>query len=111
MNIRLRKSTNPLNDDIECFVWVEKDGMVYPAKKLEVDWDSQVNPLLVGSSVSDVFSASKEEAQQMFEDLWEAGYRPSKGRDVTGDLKAKDAHIAFAERTVEGLLQCLSSPR
>lgn len=62
-----------------------------------------------GSFLDSIATISKEAAQVLLDDLFSAGIRPSKGRDVTSDLKAKDAHIAFAERTVEALIKCLPS--
>lgn len=107
LNLRVKQSENPVSGDIDIFIWTEKDGQLYGVKGLEIDWENPVNPNLSGSAIESFASVSKESAQVLLDDLFAAGIRPSKGRDVTGELKAKDAHIAFAQRTVEALIQCL----
>lgn len=107
MNIRARQSDNPAAGDIDLFIWTEKDGKIFGVKKFEVDWENEKNPNIAGESLVEAATISKEAAQTLLDDLYAAGIRPSKGRDVTGDIKAKDAHILFAERTVEALIKCL----
>jgi hypothetical protein len=106
VNIRARQSENPAAGDIDLFIWAEKDGKIFGVK-FQVDWENEKNPAVAGESLGEAATISKETAQTLLDDLYAAGMRPSKGRDVTGDLKAKDAHILFAERTVEALIKCL----
>jgi len=108
IRIRARVSDNPAAGDVDLYLWVEKDGMLHQVK-LTIDWDNPINPALDGTVLESSFTVDRAAAAGLLDDLMTAGVRPTKGRDVTKEMESKDAHILFAQRTVEGLIACLQS--
>ncbi len=106
--IRARTSDNPATGDVDIYLWAERDGKLFPLK-LEIQWDEPINPAVEGSVLNSSLTIEKDQAAQLLDDLFTAGVRPTKGRDVTKEMESKDAHIIFAQRTVEGLIECLRS--
>jgi hypothetical protein len=43
--------------------------------------------------------------QELFQALWDAGFRPADGHDGGAEAKALRDHIKFAERMADGLLR------
>lgn len=90
MQVRVRARKDILDNKIEMYVLQPRDGgrlalsaqpLVFAEDTANASWEMQPT-----------FNLSNEEAQRLFDDLWQAGLRPE---DYAGEgvVKAMQAHI------------------
>ena len=84
----------------DVFIADVRDGAVFPALELTF------SPTEEATTVDDRGQISTEVGQEILDALWQAGLRPTGLSAAQPVIEAKDAHIAFAERTVDALVEC-----
>lgn len=102
LTIRAKTPAAPSEGAIDVFVWHQTpNGDIHPTE-ITVDTNST-------ATVQSCATLSEAEARQLMDDLWLAGVRPSIVPDIPGVIIAKNAHIAFAEKTATSLIECLGA--
>lgn len=86
MFIRFRKSVR-LQGGVDCVLFATRGGQVYPTNI--TTWDKPAE----GATIPDQLSFSQEAAQQVIDDLWDAGIRPTRKPEPPALLAAKEKHI------------------
>lgn len=84
--IRARKSVSAGKALDIVLISVSGEGRVHPST---VHFSEEP----ATDSIPDQMSLSKEAAQTLMEDLWQAGFRPAKKPEPSALLQAKDRHI------------------
>ena len=68
------------------------------------DGNFRATPKPLGSFVEPTFRISPETAQELFDRLWAAGYRPNGGRTSEGVVEAQRDHIKDLRSVIEKVL-------
>lgn len=89
----LRVHKNPWAHDTEIAYFERRDGAVFMAKPLEFE--------SVGRHVAlPTFCITHEQTQQLFNELWNMGYRPADGTGNSGHIAAVSYHLEDMRRLV-----------
>lgn len=75
------------SNSLEFLVGVASNGVTHVAAPLEF---SKVEP---GAFTQPTFQLTNEEAQDLIDDLWRCGLRPTEGTGSAGSLKATQNHL------------------
>lgn len=106
--LRARPQAFPSDaDGVEIFAFERRADGVRQGVLSYSDEAVDVSAETGAARVHDTVRLTRAKAQDLFDDLWKAGYRPSDRSNVEGVTGAQKAHIAFAETTVERLIGCL----
>lgn len=100
---RLRIAREPHQfDQVNCYLWdFDDDGRRRATQIVEGERIER------GQYVEPTFRLHGESAQQLMDDLWAAGFRPTEGRQSEGMASAQASHladmraIAFAKLNIE----------
>lgn len=75
--------------EINLFAFQRDEKQLYVAKKLELQQqDKQLAP------IEPFLHIDSHEAQQLMDDLWDCGLRPSEGSGSAGQLRATQEHLS-----------------
>lgn len=64
-----------------------------------------------GQSIAPILSLSTDSAQELMDDLWRCGVRPTEGKGSAGQLAAVQAHLADMRAIVAHKLEVVLPPK
>ena len=99
MAINLRAEYSVFTDRINVFVYQKTEKKIAVGKPLVFE---QVE---VGAICDPSFSLKKSEAQELVDELWRAGLRPSEGTGSAGAMAATERHLKDMQKIAIGLLK------
>lgn len=88
MRTKILAEKSPWRNVIEILLAVEKDGKRHFVKPLEFVAAPE------GALVDPTLTLQGEEAQELMDELWRCGLRPTEGSGSAGALAATQSHLA-----------------
>lgn len=103
-NTRMQIARSAWSRKVDFLITEAKDGNAMYAIGTMVTF-KVLEPEDAGMKIEPTFALSESAVQELMDDLWAAGFRPSKGSDNRGHLEAVQNHLSDMQRIVFGTLQ------
>lgn len=89
MRMKILAEKSPWRNVVEIALAIDKDGRRFFAKPVEFSESSHE-----GQIVEPAMALEQEEAQELMDELWRCGLRPTEGSGSAGSLAATEKHLA-----------------
>src|SRR6202453_2672864 len=93
----------PICNDVEFYLFQRTENGTRDAKRIELR--EPIGEVVAHADLEPTFRVSQNHCQELMDQLWSVGFRPSEGTGSAGALKQAEEHIKSLRQVAHALVE------